>query len=110
MPVLTAIREVQIPLVAVMLLGGCMTKLTRALRTGSADASLGPTALFPMRMRRPVAMSLCAIEGGLGLGLIITAWRRRRNGAWRRASGLGTGLLFLVATSALIELRRCART
>ena len=47
---------------------------------------------------------MCAVEGGLGLGLIITA-----GGIGGMAAAtcvrLGTGLLFLVATSALIELR-----
>ena len=71
--VLDAIREVQIPLLAAMLLGGCVTKLARTLRTGSVDAGLGPTALFPMSLRRPVAMTMCAVERGLGLGLIVTA-------------------------------------
>jgi len=103
-PVLTALREVQLPLVALMLLGGCLTKLTRTLRTGSVDAGLGPTALFPMRMRRPVAMSLSAIECGFGLGLIITAWGIGGT-AMATCVRLGTSLLFLVATSALIELR-----
>lgn len=103
-PVLAAIREVQLPLVALMLLGGCLTKLTRTLRTGSVDAGLGPTALFPMRMRRPVAMSMSAIECGFGLGLIITA-SDLGGMAVATCVRLGTGLLFLVATSALIELR-----
>jgi hypothetical protein len=102
--ILTAIRELQIPLVAVMLFGGCVTKLVRALRTGSVDTGLGPTALFPMSVRRPVAITMCAIEGGLGLSLIATA---RGIGGPGPASliRLGAGLLFLVATSALIELR-----
>jgi hypothetical protein len=102
--VLEAMREVQIPLVAAILLVGCVTKLARTLRTGSADSGLGPTALFPMSTRRPVAVILCAIEGGLGLGLIITAGGL---GGLPAATcvRLGAGLLFLVATSTLIELR-----
>jgi hypothetical protein len=103
-PALTAILEVQLFLVAALLLGGCLTKLARTLRTGAVDASLGPTALFPMSMRRPAALTMCLIEGGLGAGLIITA-----GGAGgmltRTCVRLGAGLLFLVATSALIELR-----
>jgi hypothetical protein len=73
--VLDAIREVQIPLLAAMLLGGCVTKLARTMRTGSFDNGLGPTALFPMQLRRPLALTMCTIEGGLGLGLILTAGR-----------------------------------
>ncbi len=101
---LLAIREVQIPLVAALLLGGCATKLLRALQTGSMDIAFGPTALFPVRLRTPVAMSVCAVEGGLGLGLIVTAGQFG-SGAPAICVRLGAGLLFLVATSALIELR-----
>ena len=104
MTVLYAIRDVQIPLLAAMLLGGCVTKLARTLRTGSVDAGLGPTALFPLNLRRPMALTMCAVECGLGLGLIITA--RGFGGAASAACiRIGTCLLFLVATSALIELR-----
>ncbi|HUA40819.1 MAG TPA: MauE/DoxX family redox-associated membrane protein [Streptosporangiaceae bacterium] len=103
---LHAIREVQIPLLAALLLGGCATKLRRALRTGSVDEGLGPTALFPMRLRRPMAISVCAIEGGLGLGLILTAGHCIWPEALATTVRAGTGLLFAVATLALIELRQ----
>ena len=101
---LNAIREVQIPLLAAMLLGACAAKLVRVLRTGSVEAGIGPTALFPMRLRRPLAVLMSAVEGGLGLGLIVTAGRF---GAGTPATciRLGSGLLFLVAMSALTELR-----
>ena len=101
---LSALREVQIPLVAAMLLGACTAKAGRAMRTGSATEGLGPTALFPMRLRRPLAMTMCAIECGLGIGLIVTAGKIGA-GAPATCVRLGAGLLFLVATSALIELR-----
>jgi hypothetical protein len=104
MTVLDAVREVQIPLIAALLFGACGTKLMRAMRTGSMDGGLGPTALFPMRMRMPLAMVMCAIEFGLGSGLIITAGRLG-HGAPATCIRLGAGLMFLVATSALIELR-----
>lgn len=101
---LQAIREFQIPLVATMLLLGCGAKLRRVRRTGSIDEGLGPTALFPMRLRRPLAIIVCALEGGLGLGLILTAvpafWHQELATTVRA----GTGLLFLIATAALIEL------
>jgi hypothetical protein len=104
MYIITVIRMVQIPLLSAMLLGGCATKLIRALRLGSLDDGLGPTALFPMRVRRPVALALSALELGLGLGLIATAGQVGP-GAPATSVRLGTGLLFLVATSALLELR-----
>ena len=104
MNLLTAIREVQIPLLAAMLLGGCAAKLLRAARVGSMDAGLGPTALFPTRLRRPAAMAMCAVEFGLGTGLILTTGRLGGHQAANLVR-LGTGVLFLVATCALVELR-----
>lgn len=98
------LQTVQIPLLAAMLLGGCVTKLIRAVRLGSLDSGLGPTALFPMRLRRPVGLAMSALELGLGLGLIATAGPIGP-GAPATCVRLGTGLLFLVATSALLELR-----
>ena len=106
MKVLEAIQEVQIPLLAAMLIAGCGTKLIRVLRTGSLDEGFGPTALFPMRLRRPMAIIVCAIEGGLGLGLILTAGHRTWQVGLATSVRIGTGLLFLVATTALIELRQ----
>jgi hypothetical protein len=105
MTVLSAVREVQIPLLAVLLLGGCATKVRQMMRAGSAEDRVGPTALFPMNMRRPLAIALCTVEGGLGLGLLVTAWS---SGAYGPANAIriGSFLLFLVATSALIELRQ----
>lgn len=101
---LTAIREVQIPLIALLMLGACTAKLVRALRTWSVDEGLGPTALFPMRMRTTAAIMLCAVECGLGTGLILTAGRIG-SGAPANCIRLGSLLMFLVATSALLELR-----
>jgi len=102
--ILTMVCEVQVPLLATLLLGGCVSKVIRMLRMGLADGGDGPTALFPMRLRRPVAAAMCALELGLGVGLIATA-----GVAGGRAAAvfirLGTGLLFLVAFCALLEMR-----
>ena len=98
------IQTVQIPLLSALLLSGCAAKVMRILRVGSMDAGLGPTALFPMRLRRPVAMAMCALELGLGIGLILTAGQIGR-GAPATCVRLGTGLLFLVAACSLLELR-----
>jgi hypothetical protein len=102
--VLDAIREVQIPLLAVMLLSGCGAKGVRVLKTRDLAVGLGPTALFPLRLRRPIAMSMCAAEFGLGIGLIVTAGKL---GAGLPATVVraGVSLLFLIAVGALIELR-----
>ncbi len=101
---LTDLGDVQIALLAVMLLGGSVTKLGRAVRGHSIEAGLGPTALFPLRLRRWMAVVLCAVEFSLGAGLIATAGKA---GAGEPALliRLGTGLLFVVATCSLIELR-----
>jgi hypothetical protein len=107
MPVLQVIREVQIPLVAVMLLAGSVTKVRQMLRTGSFDPGLGPTALFPLSVRKSASLTLCVVEAGLGFGLIVTAGSTTATGgeAMATIARLGAGLLFLVATSTLIELR-----
>jgi len=102
--VLTEIREAQVPLLSAMLLGGSAAKVTRAFRVGSVDAGLGPTALFPMRLRRRVALSLCTAEFLCGVALIVTADRFGR-GELATGVRIATSLLFLVATCALIELR-----
>jgi len=105
MTVLDAIGEVQIPLLAAMLLLGCATKVLQMMRAASADENIGPTALFPMHLRWPLAIVLCAVEGTLGLGLLVTAGQF---GEHAPADGirLGSCLLFLVATGALLELRQ----
>lgn len=73
--VLGMTREVQVPLLAVLLLGGCAAKARRAIRTRSIAREMGPTALFPVRLRRPAAIVVCAGELGLGVGLLVTAGR-----------------------------------
>jgi hypothetical protein len=98
------IQAVQIPLLSAMLLGGCAAKLTRIVRVGSLDAGLGPTALFPLRLRRPIAVATCAAEFGCGVGLIVTAGAFGHGGPANAVRFL-TALLFIVATCALIELR-----
>jgi hypothetical protein len=99
-----ALGDIQIPLLAALLLGGFVTKVGRAIQLRSVQAALGPTALFPLRMQRPVAVAACASELGFGVGLILTSGP---TGAGRPAEliRLGTGILFVIATCALIELR-----
>src|SRR5215472_14455400 len=101
---LTELGEVQVPLLSAMLLGGCVTKVRRVIEKRSIDAALGPTGLFPLRLRRPAAIVLCAVEFGFGVGLIATAGRIGSGGPADFVR-LGTSLLFLVATCTLIELR-----
>ncbi len=99
-----ALGQAQIPLLAAMLLGGCAAKLARAIRRRSIDAGLGPTALFPLKLRPWAAGTLAAVEFGMGIGLIVTVGTLGA-GAPATLVRLGTCLLFAVATLALIELR-----
>src|SRR6266568_1468914 len=96
---LTAIREVQVPLLAAMLLGACAAKVWRALRAPSDTARTDPAGLFPAHLQRPIAILVFAAELGLGLGLIGTALKF---GGTRPAPPAtivrtGTALFFLIA-------------
>jgi hypothetical protein len=105
---LTALREVQIPLLAVMLLGGCAAKVWRTLRSRSAAAGMGATGLVPLHLRRPVVVMLFMAEALLGLGLIGTAGRLGDAAPHLPATIVrtATALFFLVAVGALNELRQ----
>jgi hypothetical protein len=100
-----AIREVQIPLLAAMLIGACLAKLSRVLRARSVAVALGPTALFPLRLRRPVAMAMCATEMSLGIALLVTVGPLGAGLPATAVRGL-TAVLFITATGGLVELRQ----
>jgi hypothetical protein len=102
--VIAEAQEAQIPLLSAMLLGASAAKFARVIRVGSLDAGLGPTALFPMHLRRPVAIALCVAELACGVALLVTAGPLGR-GEPANMVRLATSLLFVVATCALIELR-----
>jgi Methylamine utilisation protein MauE len=137
---LADLRDVQPPIIAGLLIGGCLAKLSRALRSigwrggarrrrvpsepaiaggtggrppGTAlHAGLGPTQLFPLRLRRPLAMSMGAFEMCLGLALLATVLPVGTHAgtalhAPRAATGarITAAAFFLVATAALAELR-----
>ncbi len=106
------LRDIQPPVIAGILLGACLAKLGRVVRRGTIDAALGPTQLFPLRLRRPLAMVTCAFEMSLGLALLVTVLPvGTRAGvplfAPRAATGarLAAAAFFLVAAAALVELR-----
>jgi hypothetical protein len=103
--VFAAIREVQIPVLALLLLGACVAKLIRVLRARSVDVALGPTALFPLSLQRTVAKAMCATEMSLAIALLVTAGRLG-SGTLATAVRAGTALLFLTAVGALIEVRQ----
>jgi hypothetical protein len=105
---LTALREVQIPLLAIMLLGGCAAKAWRALSSRSVTAGMGPTGLFPVHLRRPITIMMFLAELSLGLGLIGTAGRIPDAASRLPATIVrtATALFFLIAVGALNELRQ----
>ena len=102
--VLTIAREVQILLLAALLIGGCAAKARRGAMTRWASVGTGPTAMLPPRLRYPAALALCATELALGVGLLVTAGSAGA-GAPAFAVRIATGLLFCTAAGALHELR-----
>ena len=102
--VLDVVREVQIPILAVLLVCGGAAKAAHAIGTRSIEAETGPTVIFPLRLRRPAAVGLCAAELVLGFGLLLTAGRVGA-GVPAVAVRAATVLLFTTAVGALHELR-----
>ena len=102
---LTAIREVQVPLLAAMLLGACAAKVWRAHRDA---ARTDPAGLFPVHLQRPIMILMFAAELGLGLGLIGTAGKFGGTTPALPATIVrtGTALFFLIAVGALNEMRQ----
>jgi hypothetical protein len=103
-PVLNAAREVQIPLLAVLLIGGCAAKAKRIISARSIEEAISPGMMFPLRLRRSITIALCASEMLLGAGLLVTAGRF---GAGMPATVVrsAVALLFATAVGALHEMR-----
>ena len=102
--VVSALREFQVPLLALLLVGACAAKTRRAVAARSVSAGTGPTAIFPLRLRQPASVALCATEFGLGLGLLCTAGPAGA-GAPALVFRGAAALLFAIAVGALYELR-----
>lgn len=98
---LAVTREIQVPLLAVLLIGAGAIKATHGI---GARQGTGPAVLFSLRLRRPTAMALCATELVLGAALLVTA-SRVGAGAAATAARAATGLLFGTGAAALYELR-----
>ena len=101
---LDLLREVQVPLLAVLLASACGAKARRAISARSLAAGTGPTAIVPLPMRRPAALGLCACELVLGIGLLVTAGAAGAGGP-ALASRCATALLLCTAAGALYLLR-----
>ena len=102
---LAVMREIQVPLLAVLLIGAGAAK-TRAVKARHAlltRPGSGP-AVLPFWLRSPAAIALCGAEFALGAGLLLTAGRTG-TGAPAIAVRAATGLLFGTAAGALHELR-----
>jgi hypothetical protein len=104
MTVLATVREMQVLLLALILLGACAAKLTRVLRAGSVQVIVDATGMFPPRLRRRATMAVCATELSMGAGLIVTAGQVGA-GRWADGVRLTTAFFFVLATCALVELR-----
>lgn len=100
-----AIRELQVPLLALLLMAGSAGKGWRMLRAGSVTAGLGPTVLFPWRLRRPIMIAMCVTELGLGIALLGTA-AHFGAGVLANIVRAGTALFFLIAVGILYEVRQ----
>jgi hypothetical protein len=98
---LAMLREVQVPLLAMLLFGGCAAKARNVIGT---RRGLGPTVMFPLQLRRPATIALCITEFCLGAALLLTAGR---TGVGNPATAVraATGLLFGTGAAALHELR-----
>jgi hypothetical protein len=98
------VDEVQVGLLAVLLISGSAAKLWHASGAGSPGHATGPTAMFPVRLRRPAATALCAAEFALGAGLLLTAGSAGARGP-AVVVRAATFVLFCTAVGALHELR-----
>jgi methylamine utilization protein MauE len=113
MLMLTAIRDVQLPLLAAVLLGACAAKIWKARRPRADAGHSDPSALFPAHLRRPIMALVFAAELSLGLGLIGTALRVPGTGLTDTKLALpatvaraGAALFFLVSAGVLNEMRQ----
>jgi hypothetical protein len=97
------LRELQAPLLALVMFGACALKLLRLLRHRQAGAG-GATALFPPRVRVPATLVLCAAELLLGLGLLATAGPAGGHDRGE-AVRLAVAVFFGVGMCTLVELR-----
>jgi hypothetical protein len=100
---LTVLRQLQVPLLALVLLVACAAKLLRLIRADWAGSAPDMGHLFPRRLRLPVAIAQCTAEGVLATGLALTA---RFDGGATDGFRAAAALFFLVCTSALLEVRK----
>lgn len=101
---LNAVRDVQIPFLAALLIVSSAAKARWICSARSAHPRVNPTAGFPLGAHHLVALALCGAETLLGVALLVTA------GSFGAGTPAGTirgatALLFLILAGALHELR-----
>jgi hypothetical protein len=101
---LDLVREFQVLLLAVLLIGGAAAKLWHASAASSPGHGTGPTEIFPVRLRLPALVALCATEAALGVGLLLTAGRAGAGTAALMVRG-ATVVLLCTGVGVLHELR-----
>ncbi|WP_028649125.1 MauE/DoxX family redox-associated membrane protein [Nocardiopsis sp. CNT312] len=92
--IVDTVREVQLPLLAVLLLLGAIAKAV------SGSAAGGTAVLLPRRLLRPVTAAAAAAEGVLAVGLLALA------GPLGDLARAGTAVLFALAFIVLVLARR----
>ena len=92
--IVDAVREVQLPLLAVLLLLGAVSKTTRQA------AGSGLAVLVPERLRRPVTVGTGLMEVGLAVGLLTLT------GVLGEAVRAGTAAVFAASVVVLVLARR----
>lgn len=95
---LESARGLQVPLLAVILTAGSVTKIWRG-------RSFPPAGLFPWRLRRPFATAISGAELCLGVMLLVTAGPAL-SGMPATLARSGAVLFFLIATGTLHEVRQ----
>lgn len=72
--VVQAVRQIQVPLLALLLLGGCATEVWQVGGARNGDKAAGRrTGSFPLPLSGPVAAVVVTAEFALGVGLVVTA-------------------------------------
>lgn len=94
--IVEAAREVQLPLLAVLLLAGAATKATKRA------ASTGPAVLVRERLRRPITAATGLVEAALAVGLVALT------GVLGEAAKVLTAAVFAASVVVLVLVRRRA--
>ncbi|PWV48535.1 MauE/DoxX family redox-associated membrane protein [Nocardiopsis sp. L17-MgMaSL7] len=92
--VLEAVREVQLPLLAALLLLGA------AAKASPRAAGTGVSVLLPERLRRPVTLATCLLEAALAVALLTAT------GLLGEAARVLTALMFAASVVLLLVARR----